>query len=1461
MATKTIAAYNSPAEKKAIADYVCDGSADQEEINAAINSGAYDIILFEGTYNITGSIHVRGGTVFSGEGAEKTFLKFTNNAHLFLSEEYTVARDFNIEGTGYTNSTSVWLGVLTVRASHCTVYRVIGTADNTPGCVFFTLSSEDTPGNLLQDVEWNECECVDTGTYGFLHNWWDGQVEKKTHVNMRYINCKAIRCGNADGIASKGQRNNWVTGFDFAELNDMDGLYVKGCSAEGCWESGFHMEWDRKKVNCVFEDCVSKFNGAKPTYPNQTVNPFPGFVTGAGEFFGCGYYLPNFVGRLTRCYSEGNSRCGFWVTNGGVLVDCTDKDCGIGRTPNEYLQPMSFMGDPCRTTYEGYSLKLIRCKSINSRCYAFWYDLAAYIYMEDCEVYGGQGYNGVLNHFGSELSNYFYDSNISFARIECSADLTAINAHQNVRVKYGPGVLVSDAAKPFTITGSSTNSVLVENWTTVSQTLTPGPGGVFLEGGAPSAQVTLNNVVVINTDPGAPPVEPPEEGVWLAGWRYRHPLLIKKEKISSSETDLPIAIFLNAETGLDDVLTTLGPNALKIAVADVSGEEMPVEIVRWDAVGLLYVRVPILNQGTDTLLYLYYDPDHADNTAYVGFTTDAAAEDVWENKFLAAWNGVKNPEAERMYDSTSNWKDSYLYNDHGGSYTVEVDSEGRRGIKFSGGGYADTLISPEEINSANAFSVEATVKLHSLNPDDWNEQMCFGQNSPSGARLYAAVYGRPPKWAFAIGNQSWSDNSSPVCTEDLTHIMWTVNKSTKIAKLYVNGALVETKSGWTWTDIDKNLFEGWAIAWEGTGSLKYASNITIYNLRVALTERSANWVNIQAQSERNLLLTYYPTEEAPVGPPPVTPGDWAFPEYRYRREVLISGEMLSNDVTDVPIRLPLIYAFSNSLDPTTQRFYNRIGSNFLKLKAATEDGEACWLSVTHWPSDDPNRSMLCGEAFLRAPLIKAGKINRYYIYYGAEGGNSDTTVRDGTKNGEELAYEPNFKAVWNYPWNPSSGDYFVQSVSYNPVLPDIGPIAGISTSKRIADLVLGSALDIRQILQLPFNGGDAFHDLTGAMTVECHLKFVSFPAAPVGEWKYCFPICKGYAASSGRSWTLAVRDNGTGYFFIRKPDDSGWVNNAEAFGPIPLQQKVYIACVFDPNNKIRVHVLTESGNYSVFETSIPDVGASYRSEYQGGFNIAYGHGLFNGYLYHASISGVARSEDWIKLRGLTLGDNVGSYVMIGDEEEQPEGTVDSRTLVAYVKKISAEALVPGGMAERLVVGTVKPIVAEVSVFRRAETYQVVATIQKIVATTYSDIYSVTRAIIHVGVRSAFTEVITHSNRVQVVQSSIRPINGAMRSYGIPYVEAPDGPGVFAAEDLQIEVRDSDGALIAILDNAHNIRIVQEDNAPTILEFDLPADDRKGDNLTLANEIWIRSVKTGGIVAKFKLHKKTDTRGI
>jgi len=75
----------------------------------------------------------------------------------------------------------------------------------------------------------------------------------------------------------------------------------------------------------------------------------------------------------------------------------------------------------------------------------------------------------------------------------------------------------------------------------------------------------------------------------------------------------------------------------------------------------------------------------------------------------------------------------------------------------------------------------------------------------------------------------------------------------------------------------------------------------------------------------------------------------------------------------------------------------------------------------------------------------------------------------------------------------------------------------------------------------------------------------------------------------------------------------------------------------------------------------------------------------------------------------------------------------------------------------------------------------------------------------------------------------------------------------------IEVRNSDGDLVAILENAHAISYGQVINAPYSLSFDLPADDSKASNILLANEYWLRDNRTGTVVRKFRLQKKTDTR--
>ena len=45
----------------------------------------------------------------------------------------------------------------------------------------------------------------------------------------------------------------------------------------------------------------------------------------------------------------------------------------------------------------------------------------------------------------------------------------------------------------------------------------------------------------------------------------------------------------------------------------------------------LWVKVPVINAGAPTVLYLYYDAAQPDNTAYVGDIGSAPATAVWNS--------------------------------------------------------------------------------------------------------------------------------------------------------------------------------------------------------------------------------------------------------------------------------------------------------------------------------------------------------------------------------------------------------------------------------------------------------------------------------------------------------------------------------------------------------------------------------------------------------------------------------------------------------------------------------------------------------------------------------------------------------------------------------------------------------------------------------------------------------------
>ena len=75
----------------------------------------------------------------------------------------------------------------------------------------------------------------------------------------------------------------------------------------------------------------------------------------------------------------------------------------------------------------------------------------------------------------------------------------------------------------------------------------------------------------------------------------------------------------------------------------------------------------------------------------------------------------------------------------------------------------------------------------------------------------------------------------------------------------------------------------------------------------------------------------------------------------------------------------------------------------------------------------------------------------------------------------------------------------------------------------------------------------------------------------------------------------------------------------------------------------------------------------------------------------------------------------------------------------------------------------------------------------------------------------------------------------------------------------VEVRDTSGNLIQILENASSINYTEEINIAHSLSFLMPADDSKLSDVTLANELWLRNYSTDTVIRKFRLQKKWDIR--
>lgn len=251
-----------------VGDYICDGTDDDVQIQAALTANDY-VFLREGNYSISTTINITGEKTLQGAGSRETTLKLANGANtdiFSLSSWAQEIKDLEIDGNK-ANNASVGDGIkgtdiskctltdLTIKNCHrgvnfdgnslnnfftrlwvndCKLYGVNLNTDSFITLSFVGSNGKDIPADYnssnIYIVGWDalvsDCHLWDaeTGIYG---NW----------VNDTRIVNNTIEEHQKDGILMAGRCNGSIISNNYIEDNSLsgsasyDGISIDGINA------------------------------------------------------------------------------------------------------------------------------------------------------------------------------------------------------------------------------------------------------------------------------------------------------------------------------------------------------------------------------------------------------------------------------------------------------------------------------------------------------------------------------------------------------------------------------------------------------------------------------------------------------------------------------------------------------------------------------------------------------------------------------------------------------------------------------------------------------------------------------------------------------------------------------------------------------------------------------------------------------------------------------------------------------------------------------------------------------------------------------------------------------------------------------------------------------------------------------------------------------------------------------
>jgi hypothetical protein len=382
---------------------------------------------------------------------------------------------------------------------------------------------------------------------------------------------------------------------------------------------------------------------------------------------------------------------------------------------------------------------------------------------------------------------------------------------------------------------------------------------VSLQGGTAGSSTIYAN----NTSAKVSAVAPRN---WLSGWEKRVKITISKSSVSGALSGFPVLVHLSSSSGIygDDVRFVFNDllndaNRMKMAITASDGTtQCYAEIEKWDTANKqawLWSKIPSLSNIADTILYVYYDRNQADNINYIGDTGSTAARNVWDSNFKGVWHlSETSGGIGAIKDSTSNYNAGTTY----GSPTLNATGRINGAISFDGVDDFINMSNSQSLQFTSSLTIEGWINLDSFGAgSDVDSILRKGEANPNDYQL--AIHDQRLELMIEENDGAGLDSSASLSATTWYYVSGTWNGSTR--KVYLNG--FEDGSG----SKTGNIIPDTRAIYIGGRSGTDLSDGILDEIRASNTTRSASWVKASYESERDNLLdfgseelrSYYPT--------------------------------------------------------------------------------------------------------------------------------------------------------------------------------------------------------------------------------------------------------------------------------------------------------------------------------------------------------------------------------------------------------------------------------------------------------------------------------------------------------------------------------------------------------------------------------------------------------------------------